>query len=282
MTDSGNEDQAEFWDEIAPAWAAAERHTELVAGRFGALAIGALGLEPGRRVLDIGCGTGSTTRALAAIVAPGGDALGVDISQAMVEIARAQASETSSGTARFEVADVQVDDLHGERFDAAFSRFGVMFFADPAVAFTRVRELLEPGGRLAFASWQDLFLNEWMFVPGAAVVGVTGELPPMPAPGEPGPFSLSGVDRIEALLSAAGFEDIVVEPRSEIVELPSSEVESIVEMSRSVGPVREALRGADEALTAQLLEAVRNALEAKVTDGVLQLSAAAHIVTARA
>lgn len=282
MTDDANLRQAEFWDEIAPAWAAAEHHTELVAGRFGALAINRLGLEAGQRVLDVGCGTGATTLELARAVAPNGEALGVDISAAMVEIARDRAGGAAQDGARFEVADVQVDDVDAGSFDAVFSRFGVMFFADPAAAFVRIRTLLRPGRRLAFCCWQDLFSNEWMFVPGAAVIGVTGELPTMPGPGEPGPFSLADPAHIVALLSDAGFDDVDVTPHSELVVLPETNVESIVDMSRHVGPVHEALRDADDDLASRVLAAVRDALLAKVTDGELRLSAAALIASARA
>jgi SAM-dependent methyltransferase len=280
VTDDSNLHQAEFWDELAPAWAAGEHHTELVAGRFGALAIDRLDLEAGQRVLDVGCGTGATTLELARAVAPNGEALGVDISAAMVKIARDRGGAQDG--ARFEVADVQVDDVDAGPFDAAFSRFGVMFFADPAAAFVRIRTLLRPGGRLAFCCWQDLFSNEWMFVPGAAVIGVTGELPPMPGPGEPGPFSLADPAHVVALLSDAGFEDVDVTPQSELVVLPETNIESIVDMSRHVGPVHEALRDADDDLTSRVLAAVRDALLAKVTDGELRLSAAALIASARA
>jgi SAM-dependent methyltransferase len=278
MPDDVNQQQAEFWDEIAPSWAAAEEHTDLVSTRFGTLAMDRLGLEAGQRVLDVGCGTGGTTLELARAVAPNGEVLGVDIAPAMIEIANGRAADG----ARFAVADVQGDDLGAGTFDAVFSRFAVMFFADPAAAFVNIRKLLRPGGRLAFCCWQEVFSNEWMFVPGAAVVGVTGALPPMPAPGEPGPFSLADAKHTAALLSGAGFTDVVVTPHPEVIALPRSGVESLVEMSRHVGPVHEALRDSDDDLTSRILGAVRDALLAKVTDGELRLSAAAHIVSARA
>lgn len=278
---ASNEPQAEFWNEIAPDWAAAESLSEVVSASFGQAAVDALRLKPGETVLDVGCGTGSTTMAIAQLIGPEGVAIGVDISSAMVEVARAGA--TAAGKAvEFRVADVQVADLGSGRFDAVFSRFGVMFFADPGAAFTRIRESLRPGGTLSFTCWQDVFSNEWMFIPGAAVVNATGELPPMPGQDEPGPFSLSDVGRIRSLLGDAGFANVEVSPRSEDVVLPAADVDSIVELSRRVGPVREALRDADEELTSRVLEAVRNAVSSKVIGGELRLSSAAHIVTAQA
>src|SRR5207302_1573289 len=90
-------------------------------------------------------------------------------------------------------------------FDAAYSRFGVMFFGDPVAAFTNLRRALRPGGRLAFVCWQNVFANEWMLVPGAAAASVTGSLPQMPEPDAPGPFSLAEPDRVRSILGAAGF-----------------------------------------------------------------------------
>jgi SAM-dependent methyltransferase len=281
MTDDSNRAQAEFWDEIAPAWATAEQHTELVAARFGDLAAERLELQPGQRVLDVGCGTGPTTLTLAGAVGPTGLAVGVDIAAGMIARASTRAAETPGVPARFAVADVQVDDIAGGPFDAVFSRFGVMFFADPRAAFTNIRALLRPGGRLAFACWADLFSNEWMFVPGAAVISVTGEFPAMPEPGAPGPFSLAEVDSVTALLAEAGFTEVDVTPHAEVVVLPESQVESIVALSRSVGPVREALLEADDELTAAILAGVREALADKVTNGELRLTAAANIVSGR-
>jgi SAM-dependent methyltransferase len=281
MADESNRAQAEFWEEIAPAWATAERHTELVAGRFGALADEQLALAPGERVLDVGCGTGATTLTLARKVAPNGDALGVDIAPAMIAVARQRAADGATGSARFEVADVQTADMAGG-FDAVFSRFGVMFFADPPAAFRHIHSLVKPGGRMAFACWQDLFSNEWMLVPGAAVITVTGHFPELPEPGAPGPFSLADAEHVRSLLGDAGFSDVSVTPHNEIVALPDTRVESIVELSRSIGPVRDALAGADETLTTAILDQVRADLSAKVTDGQLRLTAGANIVSARA
>jgi SAM-dependent methyltransferase len=277
VTSAANHDQADYWNELAPSWIEAERHTHLVGGPFGEAAMQRLGLAAGQSALDIGCGTGDTTAALAATA---GSALGVDIAAAMI----AEAQRRHAGTnADFQVADVQVDDLGGRRFDAAFSRFGVMFFEDLTAAFINIHNLLVPGGRLAFASWADLFANEWMFVPGSAVVTVTGTIPPMPGPGEPGPFTLADADVITATLTAAGFSDVEVAPLERVIDLPADEVESMVQLSRGVGPVREAIVASDdEHLTDRILAAVREALHEKVEHDRLRLTAVANIVSATA
>jgi SAM-dependent methyltransferase len=241
-----------------------------------------LELFPGARVLDVGCGSGPTTIEIARRVGPGGGVVGVDISPKLVAAAQQRARAAGVGNATFVEADVQTNDLDEDAFDAAFSRFGVMFFSDPALAFGRIHRALRPGGRLGFACWQDLFANEWMFVPGSAVVAVTGVLPPMPGPGEPGPFSLAEPGLVADLLDGAGFTDIAVDPVSTTLVLPEADVASLAELSRLVGPVREALRGADDSTRRQILDAVTAALQSKVTDGELRLSAAAFIVGARA
>jgi SAM-dependent methyltransferase len=282
MADDANARQAAFWEELAPSWLEGEQHSEKVAGRFGRHAMDRLALSPGQRVLDVGCGSGLTTRELARRVGPGGEAIGADIAPAMVAAAERLAAGDGVTNARFLTADVQTDDLGRTTFDAVYSRFGVMFFADPELAFTRLRGALRPGGTLAFACWQDLFSNEWMFVPGAAVITATGVMPPMPEPGEPGPFSLADPDRVTALLGAAGFTGIEVRAVAETVVLPHEDVASLTELAQHVGPVREALREADEETRQRVLAAVADALEAKVVDGELRLSAAALIVAANA
>lgn len=281
MTDP-NAPQAAFWEELAPNWLEGEQHSEKVSGPFGHQTIARLAPTPGQRVLDIGCGSGRTTVELAHLVAPGGDAVGADIAPTLVEAARARAEAAGATNARFVLADAQRDDLGEGVFDAAFSRFGVMFFADPGVAFQRIHRSLRPEGTLAFCCWQDLFANEWMFIPGSAVITATGTMPPMPGPGEPGPFSFSEPDHVEAVLAGAGFTDIEVEPMATTIVLPHQDVASLTELSQRVGPVREALLTADEDTRQRILTATREALEAKVTDGELRLTAAAFVVRAGA
>ena len=276
-----NDEQSAFWEELAPDWLASLEHTELVSAPFGAGALSRLSLQAGQRVLDIGCGAGSTTLEIARRVGDSGHVLGLDIAPAMVAAASGFASAQKIANVTFSVADAQVEPFEPASFDAAYSRFGVMFFADPKAAFANIRAALRPGGVLAFACWENIFANEWMLVPGSAVVSVTGSLPPMPGPGEPGPFSLSDRAQIESLLHDAGFGDVEVTSQAETIVMGDEEVESLELLSRRVGPVREALRTADAATAARIKSAVRTAILDRAVDGVVSLAATAFIVSAR-
>lgn len=173
------------------------------------------------------------------------------------------------------------DELGKETFDAAFSRYGVMFFADPAVAFANLRGALKPGGRLVFVCWKSVFENEWMLIPGMAALQVTGQLP-MPAEGEPGPFSLAEETRIRSVLDTAGFVDVSVEPQPRTLILGTAEVDRFVTMASKIGAVRETFRQVtDEATRAAVLDALRVAIEDRMVDGAVSLSAAAWLVAAR-
>ncbi len=182
----------------------------------------------------------------------------------------------------FRVADVQVEDLGAGMHDAAFSRFGVMFFADPVAAFANVGRALRGGGTLSFVCWQSVFDNEWMLVPGMAAISATGVMPPMPRPDEPGPFSLADPERVRALLGAAGFVDVDVADHRDQVVATDDRLPAIVEASVRMGVVREALREADEATRQQVLAAIEQALRDRVDHGELRLSRAVLLVRATA
>ncbi len=276
-----NDGQFEFWEDIAPDWLASLEHTDLVASPFGESAMNGLSLQSGQRVLDIGCGAGSTTLEIARRVGPSGQVVGLDIAPAMIAAANGFASAAGIPNATFRVADAQVEPFAPGSFDAAFSQFGVMFFADPVAAFTNLRGALRPGGVLSFACWENIFANEWMFVPGSAVVAVTGSLPPMPGPGEPGPFSLADSAQIGSVLGEAGFDDVEIVSQAEAVVLRDEQIESLVSLSQRVGPVREALRTADDATKTLITSAVRKAILDRAVEGVVSLSATAFIVSAR-
>lgn len=208
--------------------------------------------------------------------------VGVDIAEEMLARARRRAAERGAGNVSFLHADVQAGNLGSDEYDGAFSRFGVMFYSDPEVAFSHVRRALRPAGRLSFVCWQSATANEWMLVPGMAVMSVTGTPPPVPVPGEPGPFSLCDPGRVESILSAAGFDEVEVEPHNDAVTFPEGQLQDQAASALRMGAAREALRDADDATIRRAHGAVAEALQAKVQDGEVRLARGVLLVSARA
>jgi SAM-dependent methyltransferase len=211
--DPSNAEQANAWDGAdGRYWAAnAERFDASMAG-YRRPFLDAAQIKPDSRVLDIGCGTGQTTRD-AARRAGAGHALGVDLSEQMIDVARMLAVLETVPNARFERADAQIHPFPAGSFDIVISRTGAMFFGRPDAAFTNIAHALRPGGRLALLCWQPAARNEWFRSFFTALTGAR-ELP-TPPPGAPGPFSLSDPTRVRSLLGPAGFVDIELESRHE-------------------------------------------------------------------
>ncbi len=239
---------ADFWARASEGWIRqADRHDRL--GRpLGAVAVQALRLEAGERVLDVGCGCGGATAELAALVGPGGLAVGLDLSDSMV----AAAAQRFPGIA-FVAADIEdPPPIAGSPFDAIFSRMVLMLLPDPAAALSRIRQLLRPGGRLAATVFRDGAANPWL---SAAVLGAAphvGALPPLPVGAEPGPFAFADPDRATGLLVRAGFTDIVISPYDVELAAPS-DPPAVAEWLIDLGPAGAAYR----AVSADHQEAAR-------------------------
>jgi SAM-dependent methyltransferase len=201
-----NVEQARAWDgDEGALWAAhAEQFDRAVASYHGRF-MEAAGIGRADRVLDIGCGTGKTTRD-AARIAIEGSALGVDLSAGMIDVARRLAAEHGPANATFEQVDAQIHDFRTAGFDVAISRTGTMFFGDGTSAFKNIARSLRSGGRMVLLVWQRPELNEWI----RELSGVLGAGRTLPAPpvGAPGPFAQADPDQVCAVLSSAGFGDI--------------------------------------------------------------------------
>ncbi|MEV6165069.1 methyltransferase domain-containing protein [Streptomyces sp. NPDC052052] len=203
-----NIDQAQAWNGYeGDHWARNQDRWDAVNGGFDEPLLAAAEIQECDRVLDIGCGTGCTTR-LAARRAPNGQALGLDLSAPMLARARETARREGVPNAAFERGDAQAHAFGPGAFDVAISRFGVMFFADPVAAFANIRRALRPGGRMAFICAAGAEGNEWL----QAIAALRDILPvgEFGAPGSPGMFALADPGRTGGILSAAGFEDIDV------------------------------------------------------------------------
>lgn len=274
-----NASQAEAWDGDEGAhWVLHQEWYESLVSGFTPRLLDAARIGRGDRVLDLGCGCGQTTR-LAARRAPDGFAVGIDLSRVMLERAREDAWDESLPNVSFGHGDAQVHPFSAASFDVALSRFGVMFFDDPRAAFTNIGRALVPGGRLAFLCWQDLLVNEWLAVPaGAALAHVP--VPELGGEGEPGPFSLSDPDRVTAVLTAAGFQDISIEAVDAAMRL-GDDADDAVGFLRGTGLARTLLDQVDTATADAALGAVADALRAHESDDGVNLHGAAWLVVAR-
>lgn len=269
--------QREFWNGPAGAeWVRKQALLDEMLAPMTPATFEALGDIAGRRILDVGCGSGETTMTLAA---KAGAALGVDISEPLIGYAKERARRASS-SARFLVADAGAAALPDAPYDALFSRFGVMFFEAPVPALAHLRAQVKPGGRLAFVCWRGIEENGWNAIPIEAVAPLLPHRPPPPDPHAPGPAAFADKDRTRGLLVNAGWRDVAIEPwDGEIVVGPS--VAEAADFAANIGVAR---------LTAGLhidrAEIVRRVAEKMAplasADGAVRAPAACWIVTARA
>jgi SAM-dependent methyltransferase len=280
-TSEANAEQIKYWNQVAgPKWVSLQGFLDEQIRPLGHLVLERTRLQRGEHVLDVGCGCGDTTLEIARRVAPSGSVTGIDISGPMLERARASARDAGLRDATFEQADAQTAALPAGRFDLLFSRFGVMFFADPPAAFANLRRALKPGGRLAFVCWRALFDNPWMMIPLSALAQQI-QLPPPPAPGSPGPFAFADGERVRGILTSAGFTAVELEPVDEVLTVGGdSDLDSTVDFLLQMGPTSAALREAPTADLRKITAAVREALLPHHQDGRLRLGSAAWIVTA--
>jgi SAM-dependent methyltransferase len=275
-----NAEQVRFWNEVAgPKWVKNQQRLDEMIGALGAAAIERAAPKPGERVLDVGCGCGTTSLELRHLVGAQGEVLGVDLSEPMLDVARRRSTQTGL---HFEKADAQTAPLPPDHFDLVFSRFGVMFFADPVAAFANLRRALRASGRLTFLCWQPPQRNPWMTVPMMAVAEVV-PLPPPPAPDAPGPFSFGDPARVERILAEAGYRDVTIDA----VEQPlwiggrGGSLDDVVDFALQLGPAVNALGDAPAEQRARAAIRIRDALMPYAVGEDVQMHAATWVVGAR-
>ena len=245
---------------------------------FGRAALERLAARAGEHVLDVGCGCGDTLIALAQAVGPSGSVTGIDLSEPMLARARE----------RVPAATLIAGDASAQRFERAFgavySRFGVMFFADPLAAFTHLRGALVPAGRLAFVCWRAPAENTWAGLPAAAIRAALPDLPVgvQDRPGGPGPFAFAERDTVTGVLRGAGFSAIQLEPFDAEVELASTGLADAVRFAVTAGPAARLVAGASDEDKARAAHAVTAALAPHLRGERVVLHGAAWIVLARA
>ncbi len=281
MSDGPNREQAEYWNEQAgPKWVELQSFIDAQIAPLGLVAMDRLGLRAGANVLDVGCGCGGTSLELARRVGASGAVVGVDLSRPMLDRAVQSACDAGLTNVSFRQADAQTESFE-ERFDAVFSRFGVMFFSDPTAAFSNLRSAIKAGGVLSFVCWRSIDQNEWMIVPAQAALQ---HLPPpeLPAPGAPGPFAFADSERVENILDAAGFGDIEIERYDGELEVGSGRpLREIVQVVMQMGPAGRLLRDATDEVKAKVAESITTALQPFGGDGGLVMKGSTWMVRAR-
>lgn len=200
-----NEAERRRWND--EDWVAVWPKREALTDSITPYLLEALDLQPGERVLDVGCGGGKTTIAAARAVGPTGTAIGADISGPLTKLAADRAAEAHVNNVTFRVADMQLEDVPEGPFDVIMSQFGVMFFDEPVPAFTNIHSHLQPDGRLTFACWQTLDRNPW-FIASALAGFVPPPLPPAPGKSPTGGFVLGDAERTQGILESAGFVNV--------------------------------------------------------------------------
>jgi SAM-dependent methyltransferase len=274
-----NSAQAEYWNASAgQRWTDQQEHQDQVLRPVSDRLIAVASPKPGDRVIDVGCGCGATTIDFATRVSPGGEVLGLDISEPM--LARARERAPKNLPIRFERADATVYDFEPGRADLVASRFGVMFFADPARSFANLRESLKPGGRLAFACWREPRQNPWLIVP---LREAGKHAPPLPEtnPEDPGPFAFASEARVRRILSDAGFADVALDPHDLELDIAAGGgLDTAVRAALAIGPTSRMLDGQSEAVRAAATADIRKALAAQARGDRVPLGAAIWLVTA--
>jgi SAM-dependent methyltransferase len=252
-------------------------------GAHGEVAMDAHPPRPGNRALDIGCGFGDTTRRLAELVGDGGEAVGIDVAEPFVELAREEAAATGVGNVEFRLGDVQVADLGGP-YDYVFSRMGVMFFANPVAALRNIRAAMRPGGRLTVVVWRRKLDNPWVWE-AEQVVEQYLEHPEEteePTCG-PGPFSMANADTVTEQLRIAGFE--AIELRRSDLPMPMGTLDNAVDLTMAIGPAGEVLRlwgDRAEEIRPRIASEIGAALKQFETEDGVQAPASTWIVSALA
>jgi SAM-dependent methyltransferase len=273
---SDNQAQIDYWNGPAgDRWVRNQERMDASLRQFGAVALAAARPAAGERVLDVGCGCGDTTLALADR-APGSWVLGLDVSTKMLGRARARAEDRPGLT--FVAADAARAPLAPGSFDAVVSRFGLMFFADPPAGFRSLRAAARPRGRLAFVCWCPVAENLWARIGLEAVADLA---PPPTDPDAPGPFSLRDPERVHAILDAAGWADVTIAGIDGVMQFgTSADVAAVVDTYGELGPVARVLAGLDDAGRAAARVRLAGALAPHIRADGVRLPARAWLVTA--
>jgi len=277
-----NSAQIAYWnDRAAVTWTAFQERLDALFEPLTALALDAAAPAQGEHAIDVGCGCGATVLALGDRVGPTGRVLGLDVSHPMAGRARERIAASGLSNAQVVVSDAATHDFAGAGVDLLFSRFGVMFFADPVAAFANLRRAVRPGGRLLCAAWRPIEDNPWFRVPLEAARGV---LPPQPAadPDAPGPFAFANPDRTRGMLDRAGWQDVTLIRHDVPMQFAAAgQIEQATDFATRVGALARILADEGPEVRARARAAVAEALRSLDGPGGINLTGSIWLISAR-
>ena len=272
------EGQATLWNGTSgQAWVEGQQLLDQVLGPFQDLLMDAIRAAPGSRLLDVGCGTGSTTLAAARLLGENGRCSGIDISDPMLSLARMRA-EREGVSAQFICADAQTYAFEPASFDTIISRFGVMFFADPVAAFANLRRAATKGARLCLIAWRGATDNPFMTTAERAAAPLLPNIPPR-NPDGPGQFAFADSQRVRHILEQSGWTEIDPQPRNVSCSFPEAE---LIGYFTRFGPLGQILQEADAPTRNRVITTVRAAFDPYVHGAEVRFDAAVWVVNARA
>jgi ubiquinone/menaquinone biosynthesis C-methylase UbiE len=273
-----NAEQIALWNGSAGrGWVEAQDSLDRLFEPFEELLVAAVAARHAQHVLDVGCGTGSTTLAVARQAEAHGTCVGIDISEPMIALARTRA-ELERVPPRFVCADAQAYAFAPGSFDLIVSRFGVMFFDDPVRAFANLRRATKPGGELQVIAWRSPADNPFMTAAERAAVPLLPQLPARRAD-EPGQFAFANRERVHAILHDSGWADIDLQPLDVACLLPTRELDTYL---TRLGPLARVLPELDEPVRARVIDTVRAAFDPYVHGADVRFTAACWMIGARA
>jgi len=275
-----NADQIAYWNGPGGQhWADRQQAQDVVLGPVSEVLIDRARARSGERIVDVGCGCGATAIALAHQVGPTGHVLGVDISGPM--LARGRQVAPAGLPVEFVLADATVHPFEPAGFDLLVSRFGVMFFAEPARSFANLHRGLRPSGRLAFACWRDPRENPFFMAPLQAAYKHVPKLPQL-GPEDPGPFSFASEARVRRILGEAGFSGVEMEPCNLALDIAIGRgLDTAVQSALEIGPAARALAEQPPDVVAAATDSIREALAVYLRGQSVPLPASIWIVTAQ-
>jgi SAM-dependent methyltransferase len=273
------DDQHAFWNEVqGPKWVRLHELIEPTLAPIGAATMDRLAPQPGEHVLDVGCGCGQSSLALAERVSANGKVTGIDISAPMLALAQKRADEAGAPIT-FIQANAETYEFEPDSADCVYSRFGVMFFAEFVTAFTNLLRATKPGGRLALGAWRTRRDNPWAMT-AVPIARPHVELPPRPAPGDPGQFAFEDDAFVRDFLERAGWSDITFERFDADLRVGDT-VDDAADFLIEMGPVAAPLAAATEDIRTQVGRELREALkDAARPEGVF-LGSSSWIIMAR-